>query len=355
MVNRRTTKSSMLTYAINSEGRLVHVDNVPNGNKCGCICPACKEPLIAKNQGKTKREHHFAHQSDEECTWAHESMLHLMAKEKIQEEFLTKDTFYIKYNYHSYCSHSKECNKSKYSGECFNIKYCQYNLKDYYDSCEQEKVYDNIKRRSDLKIFSSTHPERKPIYIEFCVTHASDTEKLHSDNKIIEMLIDSEESINSIINEGGINSSRAKFYNFKDSDYQNNNISCKVEFVRYILYKSGKSRCFQDVCDCKNITRTNNALYEVCFHTFVSLGVYEYAKYLGYQKFRINNCLVCKNYVPCYDGIGRICKMYKLLQIPKYEPHDTSRATTCKYFRLNEEEMENELNRGCRWPYTVLE
>ena len=52
--------------------------------------------------------------------------------------------------------------------------------KKYYDSCEQEICYDNIRRRSDLKIYSSTHPEREPIYIEFCVTHASDEAKLHS-------------------------------------------------------------------------------------------------------------------------------------------------------------------------------
>ena len=122
-----------------------------------------------------------------------------------------------------------------------------------------------------------------------------------------------------------------------------------------LLYKSGKSHCSRDVCDCKNTTRTNNALYEVLFHTFASLDVGEYARYLGYQKFRINNCLVCKNYVLRYDGNGYICKMYKSLQIPKYEPHDTSRATTCKCFTLNVEEMENELKNGCRWPYTVLE
>jgi hypothetical protein len=55
-------------------------------------------------------------------------------------------------------------------------------LKKYYDSCEQEICYDNIRRRSDLKIFSSTHPEREPIYIEFCVTHASDEAKHATDN-----------------------------------------------------------------------------------------------------------------------------------------------------------------------------
>lgn len=44
--------------------------------------------------------------------------------------------------------------------------------------------------------------ERKPIYIEFCVTHASDEAKLHSGNKIIEILIEDEESISSLIESG---------------------------------------------------------------------------------------------------------------------------------------------------------
>ena len=70
-----------LTYALNATGQLVDVDKVPVGNKCGCFCPACKEPLIAKNQG-TKRMHHFAHQSGTECDYVIESMLHFFCKRK---------------------------------------------------------------------------------------------------------------------------------------------------------------------------------------------------------------------------------------------------------------------------------
>lgn len=78
-------KTRLLTHAIDADGKLVYVDDVPNGNKCGCFCPACKEPLMAK-KGE-KRRHHFAHQSETECEHAYESMLHLLAKEKIREAF----------------------------------------------------------------------------------------------------------------------------------------------------------------------------------------------------------------------------------------------------------------------------
>lgn len=73
-----------LTYALNKEGILVHVDSVPNGNGCGCICPCCKNELCAKNEGE-ERIHHFAHLGGADCSGGIESALHLMAKNILQE------------------------------------------------------------------------------------------------------------------------------------------------------------------------------------------------------------------------------------------------------------------------------
>lgn len=39
--------------------QLVAVDSVPSGKACGCICPCCKTPLIARKGGV--KEWHFAH------------------------------------------------------------------------------------------------------------------------------------------------------------------------------------------------------------------------------------------------------------------------------------------------------
>lgn len=75
-----------LTYALNQEGELVHVDSVPNGNECGCFCPHCKSKLCAKNGGDSKKMvHHFAHQSGTDCVGAVESALHKMAKDILLE------------------------------------------------------------------------------------------------------------------------------------------------------------------------------------------------------------------------------------------------------------------------------
>lgn len=76
---------SQITYALGVDGKLVHVNSVPNGIECGCICPHCKEPVLAKNGGKV-REHHFAHRSDVECKGAYETTLHMLAKEILHEE-----------------------------------------------------------------------------------------------------------------------------------------------------------------------------------------------------------------------------------------------------------------------------
>ena len=354
MTNSEKHKSQLLTYAISSEGKIVHVDEVPNGNKCECICPSCKEKLIAKNQGKTDRKHHFAHQSGMECDYAVESMLHLLAKEKIRKAFLERKEFWIEFEYKSYCSNLDNCDFNCYS-ECCKKVIKRFDLKKFYDSCEQEISYENINRRSDLKIFSSANPNHSPIYLEFCVTHASDEAKLHSDNKIIEIVIESEKDVDNIIEHGLIEKSKISFYGFKKSDNNNSEISSNIEFVRYVLYQSGKSRCFQDRCNCKQLRKSNISLFEMCFHTSVNLDIYEYAKYIGYKKYGIKNCFVCKNYVSSYNGDGYICCLYKHLGISRYEPFDTSRAKTCHRFDLNKEEMEEELRKGCRCKYSILE
>lgn len=61
---------------------------------------------MAKNQGQ-KRIHHFAHQSGTECDFAYESMLHLLAKEKVRNAFLNNNEFWMSFEYGSYCPQSE--------------------------------------------------------------------------------------------------------------------------------------------------------------------------------------------------------------------------------------------------------
>lgn len=51
----------IFSWAEDPQGKIVHVDSVPQGLNCRCICPHCHERLKARH-GKI-REHGFAHQS----------------------------------------------------------------------------------------------------------------------------------------------------------------------------------------------------------------------------------------------------------------------------------------------------
>lgn len=62
-------------------GVVVGVSQVASGLACRCLCPSCGEPLVAKKGGLV--QHHFAHQSGTECPGAHETALHLAAKQAI--------------------------------------------------------------------------------------------------------------------------------------------------------------------------------------------------------------------------------------------------------------------------------
>lgn len=76
-----------LTYALDAEGKLIHVDSVSTGLACKCFCPHCKSELVAKNGGNRK-VHHFAHTNGSDCVGAIESALHKMAKDILQEHKL---------------------------------------------------------------------------------------------------------------------------------------------------------------------------------------------------------------------------------------------------------------------------
>lgn len=59
-------ENGLLTYAFDKSGKVIHIDKAGNGLDCGCTCPGCRQPLIAKNAGN-KNRHHFAHQKGSEC------------------------------------------------------------------------------------------------------------------------------------------------------------------------------------------------------------------------------------------------------------------------------------------------
>ena len=71
-------------FAIAPSNVIAHISEVDRGLGCGCTCPVCHEPVIAKKG--PEREHHFAHASNQaDCAANYETQLHQYAIRVIQE------------------------------------------------------------------------------------------------------------------------------------------------------------------------------------------------------------------------------------------------------------------------------
>lgn len=61
---------------------------VPLGKRCGCICPACEDELIARHETNGHKTPHFSHDSGADCAKGLETAVHLAAKQLIEQEKL---------------------------------------------------------------------------------------------------------------------------------------------------------------------------------------------------------------------------------------------------------------------------
>ena len=82
-----------LSYGLRND-ELLSIDEVEGGLSCDCICPACKNQLIAR-KGKIKA-HHFAHYKSIDCLSGQETALHIISKKIIEKSktFKTPILFY---------------------------------------------------------------------------------------------------------------------------------------------------------------------------------------------------------------------------------------------------------------------
>jgi len=67
----------LFEYALHKDSnKIVHVDAVPNGKHCECICKNCGDDLVAKNNGMII-QHHFSHTTKEESRDCQMTQLHI--------------------------------------------------------------------------------------------------------------------------------------------------------------------------------------------------------------------------------------------------------------------------------------
>lgn len=145
-------KKFKLTYALKN-GVITSIDSVERGLKCGCVCAACGEQLVAKKGSKMM--HHFAHYSGSDCEYGYETSLHLAAKEILAEsKKIVIPPVYVVF---------KSDKRDELISEAKEISI---------DSVELEKTFDNIV--PDVVLYAGG----KKLFVEIYVTHSVDAEKL---------------------------------------------------------------------------------------------------------------------------------------------------------------------------------
>jgi hypothetical protein len=74
-----------IPFALSESDQCVYEPRaVPLGKLCACVCPGCRQPVIAKHCMAGKRAPHFAHTAGSDCAAGYETAIHLAAKQLIE-------------------------------------------------------------------------------------------------------------------------------------------------------------------------------------------------------------------------------------------------------------------------------
>jgi ssDNA-binding Zn-finger/Zn-ribbon topoisomerase 1 len=148
-----------LTVALKA-GVVVNIDDVQSGLKCGCICPACGETLVAKKGAKVR--HHFSHYTGRNCEYGYETSLHLAAKEILSNaQKIVLPAVYVHFP-ESYKVNELICAAQEISIEKVELE----------------------KRIGDIIPDVVVHAGGKQFLVEIFVTHAIDEDKLRKLRKL---------------------------------------------------------------------------------------------------------------------------------------------------------------------------
>lgn len=153
--------SEVSLYWAFKDNKLVHISEVLNGLKCGCLCPSCNGSLEAHNQGKIIT-HHFKHYNKSECVGALETSIHLAAKKLFLErkEVLTPDLYANVPEFYEQKVLSQKLYKASNVFE-------EYSLGDF-----KPDIFIEIDVQSKGTLY------KVPLIVEIAVTHFIDNDKL---------------------------------------------------------------------------------------------------------------------------------------------------------------------------------
>ena len=292
-------------YAFDEDGHIVNINEVvpQERRQHSYRCIGCGAPMVAKMG--PKRADHFAHGVETEGCGT-ETYLHQLGKHLLKEKFYSDGTFSIAYHREVTCSNKGSC-LFYADGLCKQNQLETFNLKEYYDTCEEEKAIGDF--RADLLLSSSTQPSRKPILLEIQVTHESEPQKIDTKKKlhIIEMRVKDEADIFELVQKPLTEHPDhtyvrdvdtvgfAKFYGFKRKSSDDRPLSLR-HITRFCLYSNGSAYIpeMEDTLRCHQQDKRlyRHTILELNFEPPTEFGVsiYNLGYVYAYKKGELYTC-----------------------------------------------------------------
>lgn len=304
---------AQFSYAFDSNNVLTNINSLPNDRSLFDLeyhCLVCNSIMIAKTKGLL-REKHFAHKGS---ICSQETYLHRLGKEYFAQIY--KSCLGENKPFEICISHSKICSKYKHilGASCHLGEFKKtYDLTQYYDSIKVEAREAGY--IPDLILYNSKIPSNK-IFIEIAVTHFLSVEKEYSNEKIIEIALETESDLQIITNKR-LSEAYVRYLNFDRSSKQASDSECHCAnylFSAFIVYSSGK--CFVLTGSLRDIDQhyrkvAEKIVYSKLYHHEKTTGIQnafgifrEYLVNATQEGFKIKNCYLCSNYSMNFNRIS---------------------------------------------------
>jgi len=318
-------------YALNEKNELIEVHDA---HTQGGVyhCPQCGKKMIYKCG--SQKAWHFAHDKAE-CDY--NKYLHTIAEKRVLEWFNTANEIPLVLRTNMVCNKANIC-KFYHDLSCKKeINSNAFNLRQYYSKCEIEKTYDKNGHKfiADL-LCKPNNVEHEPLFIEICVTHPCDQEKINSGIRIIEFVIKSEEDIDDIINKTIKESNNIRLYNFHPNDIEYHPDYFEGIFKKFIVFRSKKA--YVDCIYCRALHHRRGIIEisivdNIFFSGFSVEDNFFNTAFAVATKYdsTLRHCCLCKYHVfDVWEGYG-ICRLFK-----KYGTNreaSKNNAYECSYYR----------------------
>lgn len=161
-------------HAYDADGNIIDISSVSADNRLSVYYSIGSHTPMVAALGE-KNQHHFRSKKGYQIN--PETELHKYAKKILKHRFETQKTFEIGFG-----KKGKLCSSCVFRCDYFEqtsvMGIERYDLKEWYDTASIEKEYDGF--IADVLLTSSSHPNREPVFLEVCVFHKCEENKINS-------------------------------------------------------------------------------------------------------------------------------------------------------------------------------